>query len=187
MCKLSPWYEVYLLLLYNFALFNDRYVTTNQFGQNRIRAQFEQEKLRIKDLIQTNGLEEAMQVTSGDASETPVVSGNQLEVSCVLVNFDRDNKNTFPMQKDVSLLEEPVQEEDGLFRPNVSRGILAEGETVSDLTHRSLKRVNLILEAVRTHVVIEEYGILLRVFLRSLYHFFFKTVFLKKKKTSSNP
>lgn len=56
-----------------------------------------------------------------------------------------------------------MNEDDGLFRPNVSRGILNEGETVSDLTHRSLKRVNLILEAVRTHLVIEEMGVLLRV------------------------
>lgn len=63
----------------------------------------------------------------------------------------------------MSLRHEDVGEEDGLFRPNVSRGILNEGTTVSDLTHRSLKRVNLILEAIRTHMVIEEIGVLLRV------------------------
>ncbi len=60
-------------------------------------------------------------------------------------------------------MQETMSDEEGLFRPNIPRGILDEGETVADLTHRSLKRVNLILEAVRTHVVIEEYSILLRV------------------------
>lgn len=67
------------------------------------------------------------------------------------------------MQKDVTLREEEVAEDDGLFRPNVPRGILAEGETISDLTHRSLRRVNIILEAIRQHLVIEEIGVLLRV------------------------
>lgn len=63
----------------------------------------------------------------------------------------------------MSLRQEDVEEDEELFRPNVSRGILNEGETVSDLTHRSLKRVNIILEAIRTHMVIEEIGVLLRV------------------------
>lgn len=74
----------------------------------------------------------------------------------------------FGLQKDVSLTHENVEEEGGLFRPNVYRGILAEGETVSELTHRSLKRVNLILEAIRTHIVIEEIGVLLRVCLAAM-------------------
>lgn len=63
------------------------------------------------------------------------------------------------------LREEDVKEEKGLFRPNVSRKILVdEGEAInSELTHRSLKRVNIILEAIKTHMVIEEVGVLLRV------------------------
>lgn len=63
----------------------------------------------------------------------------------------------------MTLRQEEVAEDDGLFRPNVPRGILAEGETISDLTHRSLRRVNIILEAIRQHLVIEEIGVLLRV------------------------
>ena len=63
----------------------------------------------------------------------------------------------------MSLLEEDVREEPGLFRQRDNRGIFVEGETSSELTHRSLKRVNLILEAVRTRSVIEESGVLLRV------------------------
>lgn len=74
-----------------------------------------------------------------------------------------DLKKTNKKQKDVTLRHEEVEEDDGLFRPNVPRGILAEGETISDLTHRSLKRVNIILEAIRQHLVIEEIGVLLRV------------------------
>ena len=70
-------------------------------------------------------------------------------------------------QKDVSQMQETVAEEEGLFRPNISRRILAEEGLVSDMTHRSLKRANIILEAVQIHLVIEEIGILLRVIITS--------------------
>ena len=60
-------------------------------------------------------------------------------------------------------MQETIAEEEGLFRPNISRRILAEEGTVSDMTHRSLKRANIILEAINNHQVIEEIGILLRV------------------------
>jgi len=69
----------------------------------------------------------------------------------------------YVMQKDVSQMQETIAEEEGLFRPNISRRILAEEGTVSDMTHRSLKRANIILEAIKNHQVIEEIGILLRV------------------------
>ena len=60
-------------------------------------------------------------------------------------------------------MQETVAEEEGLFRANISRRILAEEGTVSDMTYRSLKRANIILEAINNHQVIEEIGILLRV------------------------
>ena len=68
----------------------------------------------------------------------------------------------------MSLREENIGEEDGLFRPRVHRGILDEGETISDLTHRSLKRISIILEAIRKFQVMDDMSILLRVSFFSL-------------------
>ena len=81
------------------------------------------------------------------------------------MSIPQPSTNAYNSQKDVLLREEDVTEERGLFRPNVSRKILVdEGESVNaEMTHRSLKRVNIILEAIRTRVVIEEIGVLLKV------------------------
>ncbi|EFX77102.1 hypothetical protein DAPPUDRAFT_321692 [Daphnia pulex] len=119
------------------------YVAKNHFGSNAIRAQFEQEQQKIKGLMQ------ASNEVGSDASS-----------STSLPFFPSPNVQ---LEKDVTLRHEEVEEDDGLFRPNVPRGILAEGETISDLTHRSLRRVNIILEAIRQHLVIEEIGVLLRL------------------------
>ena len=69
------------------------------------------------------------------------------------------------LEKDVSQMEQPAVDEEGLFRPSISRRILGEegNTTVADLTYRSLRRANIILEAVREHQVIEEIGVLLRL------------------------
>lgn len=59
------------------------------------------------------------------------------------------------LEKDVSQKELVAVEEEGLFRPSISRRVLDEEATttVADLTYRGLKRMNLILNAVREHQV----------------------------------
>ncbi|XP_045025411.1 general transcription factor 3C polypeptide 1 isoform X2 [Daphnia magna] len=121
------------------------YVSKNHFGANAIRAQFEQEQQKIKGLMQV-GNESVTDYNQTTTSTPSLASSTNVQ-----------------LEKDVTLREEEVAEDDGLFRPNVPRGILAEGETISDLTHRSLRRVNIILEAIRQHLVIEEIGVLLRL------------------------
>lgn len=60
-------------------------------------------------------------------------------------------------------MREEAVDEDGLFRPTAYRGILQKGDTVSDLTPRSIDRINIILEAIQKDSVIDDKSTLLRV------------------------
>ena len=133
------------------------YIASVHAQSSDLRTQFEQEQQKIQHLIESgNRLAESNRSSpNSSGTVTPVPSAEGQAASVMSTE----------LEKDVSQMEQPAVDEEGLFRPSISRRILGEegNTTVADLTYRSLRRANIILEAVREHQVIEEIGVLLRL------------------------